>query len=228
MNVKKKSLTKFLTFATLIFSAIYISLSTAYNLTVSDAVYARTLLPIALTQIIIISELISYGVCFSLFVYSIYRIGVKKSLPLVFIYGGILLAEKLLDTNIGHLIFLTGWDLEGLLYVLLIWLLEMLLAFAVVLVAFLCLRNNSRKDVIFDKLYPKENALQRAALIISVIISLLDIIPRIIEDIMIGAPTDIIDVLWIAAMYLSHVASGVIVYIVSFFVMKKLCAAENI
>ena len=228
MNIKKKSLTKFLTLTALICSAVYVALSVAYIIVTSDAVYAMTFLPIAINQLMMFCDFLTYGVCFSVFIYSIYAKGVKKSLPLTFIYGVILLAEKLIATNTEHLIYGTGWDIDGLILVLLIWLLEMLLVLAVVLIGYFCLRNKKQIRMDFDKLYSKENALQRSALILSLVISIPTIISRIIDDIIIGAPSDITEFLWIIVMYLSHIASGAIIYIVSVFVMKRLYKSENI
>lgn len=228
METKKKSLAKFITLAALILSAVYIALSASYNLIASDYVAAQTLLPIVIDQLIILCNLASYGICFSVFIYSIYRAGIKKSLPVIFIYSGILLAQKLIDTTLYYIIFGGGWDTEGLLYTSFIWLTEMLLVFAAVLVGHFCTKGKKTKSLSFDKLYSNENALLHSAFILSLVIAIPTIISRIIDHITVGAPSDIIDVLWIIAMYLSHIASGVIVYVISFFVMKKLYKSENI
>ena len=231
MNIKKKSLTRFFTLAVLILSGVYIALSTAYNLIAQDFVLASTfsLLLDVIYHLTYLLNLCTYAVCFAIFIYSISRVGVKKSLPIVFIYGGILLAKSLVDTTVGHLIFMTGWTLEGLLYLLVIWLLfEMSLAFGVVLISHLCMKSADLGELSFDKLYSSENALQKSALFVSLLITSTKLISQIIYDIGYGAPADIIDLLWMIALYLSSIISGVIVYIISFFVMKRLYKSENI
>ena len=176
METKKKSLAKFITLAALILSAVYIALSVAYSLIASDYVAAQTLLPIVIDQLIILCNLASYGICFSVFMYSIYLSGVKKSLPLVFIYSGILLAQMLVDTTAYYIIFGGGWDLEGLIYTLLTWLTGMLLVLAAVVIAHFCTKGKKANDLSFDKLYSNENALLRSAFILCLVIAIPTII----------------------------------------------------
>ena len=228
MEIKKKSLTKFLTFVALICSGAYILLSGSYNLVASNVVYASTFIPVAIELLITVFDLCAYAVCFSVFIFSIYRAGVKSSLPMVFIYSGILLAKILIDTTVGHIIFGTGWDLEGLIYALIVWSFDVLLAFAVVLIAHLCIKGKKDNELHFDKLYSSQNPLMSSALLVATVIAAINLISRIIFDIGYGAPVDVIDLLWMMAGYASDIISGAIVYVISFFVMKKLYKSENI
>ena len=222
MKTYKTDLTKFITLSSLVFSAIYIILCAAYNLILSDIVYSASLLPIAVELLVSLCDLAAYGVCFSILIYSIYCSGVKSSLPIFLIYSGVLLVENLLNITLEHVIFGTGWQLDGLIYVLIIWLFELLLALAVLLIARFSLKNKKVKDITFNKLYSNENPLQLASLIVAVLISAIKVTSRLIFDIGYGAPADILDLLWMLAAYSSDIISGVIVYIVSILVIKKL------
>ncbi len=222
MKTYKTKLIKFITLSSLIFSAIYIVLCAAYNLILSDIVYSASVLPIAVELLVALCDLCAYGVCFSILIYSIYRSGVKSSMPILLIYSGVLLIENLLNITLEHVIFGTGWQIDGLIYVLIIWLFEVLLALAVLLIARFSLKNKKDKDITFNKLYSKENPLQLAALIVALLISAIKVISRLIFDIGYGAPADIVDLLWMLAAYSSDIISGGIVYIVSIFAAKKL------
>ncbi len=227
MKTHEKNLTKVLTLSVLIFSTVYLVLSGVYSLILTDIVYSMTILPIVIEIPILLLDLCAYGVCFSAFIYSIHRRGVKSSMPMVLIYSGVLLVKKLVDTTVGHIIFGTGWDLEGLIYVLLIWIVEILLAFTVVLIAHLCLRGKENQDLSPVTFYSRANAIQNCALFVALVISAIKLIERIIFDIGYGAPTGTVDLLWMIAGYTSDLMAGFIVYLISFFFIKKLYQKDN-
>ena len=149
-------------------------------------------------------------------------------MPIVFIYGGVLLVKMLIDTTVGLLIFGGGWRLEELLYILLMWIFELMLAFGVVLIAHLCHKNKENDVAEFNKLYSRNNALHRSALCVAVVISAIKLISRMVFDIGYGLPDGMTDLLWMVAGYASDLLSGVIVYLISIFLIKKLHNKDNV
>ena len=221
MKTCKKQLTKLLCLLLLVFSAVYISLSAVYNLVLTNIVYSQTLLPILMELALSLCDLCAYAACFAIFIYSIYLFGVKRSMPKVLIYIGVLLAKMLLDTTVALLIFGGGWRFEEMLYILLMWIFELILAFVVVLIAHLCLKNKENLTLEFTKLYSKDNALQSSALVVASVIAGIKILSRLIYDIGYGLPDGIVDLLWMLAGYASDIISGIIVYLVAVVLMKK-------
>ena len=222
MKTCKNQLTKLLCLALLVFSAVYISLSAVYNLVLSNIVYSKTLLPTVMEFALSLCDLCAYAVCFAIIIYSIYLFGVKPSMPKVLIYGGALLAKMLIDTTVALLMFGGGWRLEELLYILLMWLFELGLAFVVVLISHLFFKNKENSTFEFTKLYSRENDLQSSALTVAAVIAGIKFLSRLIYDIGYGLPSGLSDLLWMLAGYASDILSGIIVYLVAIILMKKL------
>ena len=222
MNTHKKSFSKIIAISAAIFSVVYIALSVIYNLTISNIMYSTTLLPIFIELLVSLCDVCAYAVCFSVFIYSIYRLGTKSSMPIVLIYCGVLLFESLLNVTIHHIVFRTGWQLEGLLYVLMTWIFDVLFAFAAVLIAHLSLKDKKQDNVTFDGFFKKSNPLQSTALFVALLVSATKFFPRLIYDISYGAPRDLTDLLWMTAAYLSDFIIIVIVYFISNIILKKL------
>ena len=221
MKTCKKQLTKLLCLALIVFSAVYISLSALYNLVLTNIVYSQTMLPIFMELALSLCDLCAYAVCFAIFIYSIYMFGAKRSMPNVLIYGGVLLAKMLIDTTVALLIFGGGWRFEELLYILLMWIFELILAFVVVLIAHLCLKNKENNTPEFTKLFSRENVLQSSALIVAAVIAGIKFLSRLTYDIGYGLPSGLADLLWMLAGYASDIMSGIIVYLAAIILMKK-------
>ncbi len=79
----------------------------------------------------------------------------------------------------------------------------------------------------FTKLVTTKNPLQHSALWSALIVTLFMVVNRLIFDIAIGFPVDIVDGLWMAAGYLSDVLFGVLGYLIMILVFNR-CDTQDI
>ena len=222
MKPLKKELIKKLTVASLVFSAIYVALSVTYNLILSNVIYSATILPTITELLVALCEVSSYAVCFAILIYSAYALGSRNAVLVAVVYSAVLLVKNVANIVFQALIFKTGLDLAAILYLLVIWILESALILSVWLIAHLCFKNVNVTEFKLNKIFSKSNPLQVASLFVALLVGATRFIPRLIYDFGYGAPTDIIDLLWIMGAYLSDLIICAIVYFVAFLIIKSL------
>ncbi|MBR2387267.1 MAG: hypothetical protein IKB02_00715 [Clostridia bacterium] len=193
--------------AALISTVIYLLLSAVYTVLASNLVYNSYLTVIDVVLWLV--NVLSYTVIFSILIISVSRNGVKRTLPLIFSYCGIVLFKNLSASVLNGVILGVGLSAPDLLYPLLVWLFDVILAFAVLLVAFF-----------------KSNNLSAVALICGVLLSATTLLPRIIYDIGYGAPSGTEDLLVMITAYASDLLVIAVFYFVSHFLFKYLQRGE--
>ena len=222
LTVFKKKMRQHIALASLVFFSVYLALSIVYDMVCSDIVLSITLLPTALNTMVSLCDVVAYGVCFSLLLYSIYVIGVKPSLSLVYVYCGAVLVKYIANIALHILVFKSAPYVADYIYVLIIWALEVLLTVAVLFIIKISLTKQQGKTVAFTKLFSTSNPLQVTSLAIAVFISATKLVQRLVYDISYGAPSGISEFLWILGAYLSDILILFIVYLVCNFTIRHI------
>ena len=184
MKNKKKRLLALTLIASLVSMILYLSLSAIYTVLGSNIVYGSYLIIIDVLMWIV--NVLSYAAIFSVFIYSTAKNGVKNTLPLVLIYCGIVLAKNLFVPVINGIVLGVGLSATDFLYPIFVWMLDAVLAFAVLFVSHL-----------------KKDNTRTASLIVGIILSATTLLPRIVFDLGYGAPSNLYDLLVVLAAYAS-------------------------
>lgn len=161
-----------------------------------------------------------YAVCFSAFIYSVYKCGTKRSFSLVAVYCAAVLLRYIANVVVQTFIDGVFPAFEELRPAILGFIFDLITAFAVILIAHLCLKNiNTGKSNIsclpFEKLYLSANPLQKSSLFTGILLASIKVLTRVIYDVGYGAPTGILDLLRMIVYYLSDVLICVIIYLAS-------------
>ena len=227
MKSLKKELTKKIAIASLIFSAVYVTISVLYNLILSNIMYSTTLLPTATEILAGLCEISSYAVCLAILIFSVYTLTSKPALLIATTYSAVLLAKNIVNVSLQALIFKTGVDFAAILYLFVIWILESALILAAWLIAHLCFKNSKITKISFNSIFSKNNPLGLASLFVALLVGATRFIPRLVYDLDYGAPADIIDLLWMTGAYLSDLIICITVYFVALLIIKSLQKGEQ-
>ncbi len=207
MEKTQKRLLILTVIASLVSMLFYLSLSAIYTVLGSNIVYGSYLPIIDIFMWLV--NVLSYAVIFSIIIYSVSKSGAKQTLALILIYCGIVLVKNLFVPVINSIILGIGLSTPDLLYPILVWLLDVVLAFAVLFIA-----------------HFKSSNLSTAALIVGILLSATTLLPRIIYDIGYGAPSSSEDLFVMIAAYASDFLVIAVIYFVSHFAIKYLKKGE--
>ena len=206
-------------------SPLYVSLS-------SNIVYSDSLITDLINLVNNIFYIAVYAVCFSAFIYSVYKCTARRTVSLVIVY-----CVAVLLRYIANVVVQTFTDgvfpmFEDLYPTLLAYLFDLITAFAVLLIAHLCIKEihiskTSKACLPFDKLYTSTNPLQKASLLTGVLLASIKVLTRVIYDIGYGAPTSILDLLRMIVYYLSDVLICAVIYFVSLLLIMYFEKKDN-
>ena len=219
----KNTRNKFLIFtliASLISTALYLALSAVYAVVISNILYLSGALPLIIEALVWFVGIISYAVIFALFIYSIKVFGTRQSLALVFLYCGVILFKNISNTIIQSYVLGIHTTLPDLLLPLSTALLEALLAFIVVVIAYFKLKDQESNTA------SSTDKLKSTAFFVGILISATKLLPRIIYDIGYGAPANISDLIIMLLAYASDLSIIAIVYFISHFTFRYLHRGE--
>ncbi len=217
-------------------------LAPLYTYTLSNVLFDATPVPNIIHLFLNVLDVLSYSVCFSLIIYSIFKYSLRRTWGLLGIYCASILAKYLANFLITSLVDRI-FDFSDIFYVLLYFVFDLIMLSLVCI--FSCIfigRFNERKkmiekssralgqpipDLLLEqfsgkKIFVRENPLHRCALSTAVILSLTKLISRLLSDLYVGAPTSIADLCWMIAYYLSDILIAVIAYAVALFVFNHL------
>lgn len=217
----------------------------------NDVLYMSTVLPEVFSLLSAATDVLVFGIFFGVFLYSVYRLSLKGSIPLIVIYG-----VAFLYKNVGNLLMTFATDgipkdfVGDILTTAFYLLLEALQCAVVVTVASVTVLNAKKRDEIrrnasaeigkpyepasylpFRKLVDRTNPLQRAALRMALVPMLVKVASRLLYDIwftvMYGFYDGLVDVLWMVLYYsLDVVGYGVIVYFTVILLVSHLGESE--
>ena len=206
-------------------SPLYVSLS-------SNIVYSDSFITDLVNLINNIFYIAVYAICFSAFIYSVYKCTARRSVSLVIVYCVAVLLRYM--ANVVVQTFTDGVFpmLEDLYPTLLAYLFDLITAFAVLLIAHLSIKEihtakTSRSYLPFDKLYTSSNPLQKASLLTGILLASIKVLTRVVYDIGYGAPTSILDLLRMIVYYLSDVLICVVIYLVSLLLIMYFDKKDN-
>lgn len=224
LNIKntKKNLRKFMIFSLIILALLYNGLSLVYDVVYVDIVFGVGIFPKIINIAVSLCDIVSYALCFSVFMYSIYRFGVKSSMPLIYIYSAAALLKYFANVGLHSLVFRYPINVTGFVSMTFVWLLDLIMVVIALFIINGSLSKRSLQTVEFKGIFSKENPLQLTSLFVGIFISATKIIQRIFFDIGYGSPADILEVLWMSVSYLSDVLVCFIVYLVCNFTVKRI------
>ena len=210
--------------ALILFGLSCFVLSPLYVLSATNIVYSTTVLPELLDLLNTVCDIVAYAVCFSCVIYSIFLFSVKRSLHLVYIYCAAVFLKY--TANVVLQVFFDGAlpQLSDLAYVLASFIFDVITAVVIIFIAKGAMKIKSQKETYlpFQKLYSASNPLQRASLFTGIFLSAIRVLTRVIYDMGIGAPTDILDLLWMILYYMLDISICFIIYLLSLLVITFL------
>lgn len=205
-----------------VLSPLYVSLS-------SNIVYRDSLLSDFLNLVNNVFYIAVYTVCFSAFIYSVYKCGTRRSASLTVVYCIAVILRYIANIVIQTItdgVFPTWADLYP---AVLGCIFDILIAFAVLWIAHLCLKKDKVQDsyLPFEKLYQHSNPLQRASLFTGILLSSIKVLTRVIYDLGYGAPMGMLDLLRMIVYYLSDLLICVIIYLASLLLFMYFHKKDN-
>jgi hypothetical protein len=179
---------------------------------------------------ILLLDLALYAVAFSFFVWAIHQYGFRTSFPFFISYAVLTAARRILALLL-ELIFAGAVGADDFVSIGIYFVFDLLtVAVVLTVIAYEFQKYNSyliewkkvQRDLgnhqdapilcPFEKLFSRANPLQVCALKVSILLSAVKIVSRIIFDVFYGAPTSISDLLIMIIYYLSDILIGVLVY----------------
>ena len=224
-------------------SAFYAAVCTpVYHVLNSDILISDTVFPLLWDTLMQILNYLFYWGAFAIVLYAIFRLGIKNCISFLGIYVGTVFFRYFSNLLAG---FLTnGFPLmdrflsDDLPYLILDIVLDLLLmgVFVWILIAVqrrnTTARNRKRGEFLlsnlpFVKLFDLKNPVQLAAFLGALIPSAVLLISRVIFDISYGAPTGIVDLLWMAVYYVSDIGSALIGFILAVLLVNRFYFSEE-
>ena len=246
-NISKRLLRTLVATAALLFSLYCFILAPLYTYMSADVLFSVTVIPEIIKIIMDIIDVLSYSLCFSTIIYSIYKFSLSGSVRLMIVYCAAVLLKY--AANVGATFIFDGKvSLETASYVVVYFTLDAAILLTVALIAagifkkykenraYLKKANNalgkatpSVEDELFggSKLFVRSNPLHRSALWTGIILSLIKILSRLLFDIAYGAPSSAADALWMITYYISDILITVIVYAISLYLFTHFHSKEQ-
>ncbi len=209
-------------------------------------------LPDILEAIQWLVNLLCFFICYSITDFAIYRFRVSRYWIFIFIFSVMTIVKYLLNVISAFFVFgRAPSDKEQLkqqIATVVIHALVELLQFALIAISSSAILSRFKKlndiaeksankmgieydgrDKIFPfkKLVSRHNPLQYAALWSAIIVTLFMVANRLVYDIAIGFPTDLIDGLWMLAAYLSDILFGALGYLIIIVVFNR-CDTQDL
>ena len=204
-----------------VLSPLYVSLS-------SNIVYRDSLLSDFLNLVNNVFYIAVYTVCFSAFIYSVYKCGTKRSVSLTVVYCVAVIIRYMANIAVQTITDGVFPSFADLYPAILGCVFDILIAFAILLIAHLCLKDKAQDSCLpFEKLYLHSNSLQRASLFTGILLSSIKVLTRVIYDLGYGAPTSILDLLRMIVYYLSDLLICVIIYLASLLLFMYFYKKDN-
>ena len=246
-NTKKRLMRTLVAVTVLLFSLSCFILAPLYTYMCADILFAATAMPDIIKLLIDIIDVISYALCFSTIIYSIFKFSLVGSVRIIIIYCVAVFLKYAANLGIT-LIFDGKVSAETVVYVLAYFALDSIILLAIALITASTFKkynerraitkkaNNaigkatlSVEDELFggNRLFVLSNPLHRSALFTGIILSAIKIVSRILFDIAYGAPKTLSDALWMIAYYISDILIAIIVYAISLYMFTHFNEIEQ-
>ena len=216
-------------------SLFYAVVCTPISLLVSsDILLSDTALPLLLDVLMLLCNYLFYWIAFSVTLYGIYRTGLGACKGVFAVYACAVLFRYSANMTAGF--FVIGFPTSDVFfrkhfpYLLIDIVLDLVL---IALVAFVvCKIQKKQKDFAMEKAFPivklfdRKSMFLHSVICVAAIPAAVQLISRVIYDISYGAPTSIIDLLWMIVSYASDVANLFIGYLVIVLLLNRLHLRE--
>lgn len=228
----KKELTKLLLVISSILFGIYcFVLAPLYTYVSTNVILYMSVLPQILALLLDAVDILSYAVCFSIIIYSVFLLSLKKSTAVICSYICLLFMKYSSNFVMSMIVSGDAFNFDDMTLAILPFFFDVIILAIILAVSHRQIaKYNERKALrACEEVYPfkallsLQNPLLSSAFVFALIMSVVKILPRIRYDILLGAPTSLSEVLWMCIYYLGDVLSGVIIYTVAIFVFTKLC-----
>lgn len=203
----------------------------------SDILLSETVLPLLIDVLMLLCNYLFYWVSFAIVLYAIGRFEVGNCISLFGIYVGAVFFRYLANITAGFLVigFPTWEDFlsDHLLYLLIDIGMDLILMAVMVLIVSLTFKKASANSsplagLPIDRLFDLKNPIQLAAFWSAVIPAAVQLISRVFYDAFYyGAPTSLIDLLWMVIYYVSDFANVVIGYLVIVLILNRIFMKEE-
>lgn len=239
-NVKKICLTKkrlylLAALLSLIFNILLCFVLEPIYTSSSSNVAVMDWLPIVMYYVCRAVEILSIFITYAIAIYGVYKFGARSFCGMIGIFAASTIVKYLFKTAViwsysGAVPLLWYMDLVDVAYFTALEVIQLLVAWA--LIARVA-SGKAREDgeVVFRRLYDRENRLMRAALCASIVVLAADLITRLFDDIMtilmFGAPERLMTVVLMVMAYLSTLIFGAICYLVLIFILSRLQGRDS-
>lgn len=213
-------------------------LTPVYMLIVSDRVYQATLLPYIMDIVMSLAEIFTFGVCYSIVIYSavMRRTRTAAAVCGIYVAASVLRRGAALGVSFMMYKFIDKRDIFNVSLPIII---ETVQVFTVFLATYLAARRYRQALILYsarrgdvgqldiiemNSVFDRKNPLLVGTLTSAVMLIIVNVSMRIYSDIGYGAPAGISEVLVMIAYYLSDILVGVILYTVCWFTISKLTA----
>lgn len=230
---QKKARKSFLIFSVALVLVYAFVFTTVNILITSDALMARSILPVLWGIVMDVSNFLFYWIAFAfliLFGFSYDR----KTKGFWISYAAVVLARYLLNQLASSLFFgfssindFLSDSLPFMLIEIVMDLLQMLVAFWIVRSLSRDPRNSLVDHIPSDRLFDFSNPILKAAFWVSVIPAAVRILSRLIYDLFIGLPKSFGDLLWMVTYYLFDLLSFLVGYFVILFCLNRFALKEQ-
>jgi hypothetical protein len=229
---------------------LYILFVCLNNIFSSDIRFAGMML-IEITELLYLSvEIIAFFIAYAFVIYAMYMGGHRNTTRYAVVYAIAISARYVILFALDWLFFgLKSSDVPvALLFMLVNIFLELLQYVIVWVIAYINVNTFNkyvtimqkgaarlkeapvdREKLIFPyrKILMKNDPLRFSALLVALLMGVIRIIGRVIYDIGYGAPTDLIDILWMILYYSLDVFIGVACYFVLLYILRKLILSKE-
>ena len=209
---------------------------------VSDILIADSAFPMIWDGVMLICNYSFYWVVFVFLFYMLFRFGFRNCGKIFVICGCVILFRYLANLLSGYLVTGFGESVASfwydLPYMLLDVLFDCILICVFIWILYVKQRNYTyqtgqgsevllRSNLPFEGFSPLRNPVQRSLLLGAMIPAGAQMISRVIYDIFYGAPTGIVDLLWMIVSYASDIMFFFVGYIVMLLLVNRLFFSEE-
>ena len=227
-------------FCAVMYTLIQFILTPVYTVALSDVTLKFSVLPTLVYFLIYLSEILTFALCYSLVIYTALKLSTKTALGAVGVYVAASVLRRI--GALGVSLIMYGYvDKTDLVNVVVPIVIETVQISVILILSHSLATKFIKKhkvdlsadnlesinDIRFTKIYSRSNPLMTGALAGGVMLSAVNVVMRIINDISYGAPMSAAEVLVMIAYYLSDLLVCAVFYAMSWVILSKMLKSQN-
>ncbi len=211
-------------------------LTPIYTTVLSNRVYSATILPVILKIVMSFAEILTFGLCYSILIYTAVMRRTRTAAAVCGIYVAASVLRRVAALGVSFMMyhFIDKRDFFNVSIPVIIEALQIFTVFLFTVLAanryrralgdFTARRGNAShlEELKMDSVFDRRNPLLVGTLVSAVVLVIVNVSMRIYSDIGYGAPSDVPEILIMIVYYLADVLVGVILYTVCWFALSKL------